>query len=248
MKRIALIVALIAFAGLARATETTDMVPSSAPASRVAVGTESGTTWTGNDASNPLYCSITSGGFSSSGLATTAKQDTGNTSLGSIDTKLSSQATAANQTTTNTEIGATNETASTTDTATSGLNGRLQRIAQRITSLLTTQTDGTQLVKGIPAPCASAPLTKLYQTTASRRSMTISLGATYTWAVVTNLDTAKQVGIRLNASDTDPYIIPSGASMPTIYPAAGVANLYVDTNTSPASGGSTTYLSIYACQ
>ena len=108
-------------------------------------------------------------------------------------------------------------------------------------------TDGTQVVKGIPAPCASAPLTKLYQTTASRRSMTVSLGATYTWAVVTNLDTAKQVGIRLNASDTDPYVIPSGASMPTIYPAAGVANLYVDTSTTPTSGGSTTYLSIYAC-
>lgn len=159
----------------------------------------------------------------------------------------SGAATAANQTTTNTALGATNETAASTDTATSGINGRLQRIAQRLTSLISATTDGTQLVKGIPAPCASAPLTKLYQTTASRRSMTISLGATYTWAVVTNLDTAKQVGIRLNASDTDPYIIPSGASMPTIYPAAGVANLYADTNTTPASGGSTTYLSIYAC-
>lgn len=33
-------------------------------------------------------------------------------------------------------IGATNETAPTTDTASSGLNGRLQRIAQRITSLI----------------------------------------------------------------------------------------------------------------
>lgn len=34
-------------------------------------------------------------------------------------------------------LGATNETASTSDTATSGLNGRLQRIAQRLTSLIT---------------------------------------------------------------------------------------------------------------
>lgn len=38
--------------------------------------------------------------------------------------------------TTNTEIGATNETAASTDTATAGLNGRLQRIAQRLTTLL----------------------------------------------------------------------------------------------------------------
>jgi hypothetical protein len=35
-----------------------------------------------------------------------------------------------------TEIGATNETAASTDTATAGLNGRLQRIAQRLTSLI----------------------------------------------------------------------------------------------------------------
>lgn len=34
------------------------------------------------------------------------------------------------------EIGATNETAPASDTATSGLNGRLQRIAQRLTSLI----------------------------------------------------------------------------------------------------------------
>lgn len=35
-----------------------------------------------------------------------------------------------------TNIGATNETAASSDTATSGLNGRLQRIAQRLTSLI----------------------------------------------------------------------------------------------------------------
>ncbi len=93
------------------------------------------------------------------GAATEAKQDTGNTSLSSIDTKLTSQATAANQTSTNTKldtiitnttslataanqaadailIGAVTETAPASDTASSGLNGRLQRIAQRLTSLL----------------------------------------------------------------------------------------------------------------
>jgi hypothetical protein len=52
-------------------------------------------------------------------------------------------ASAANQTTqitaanlTNTEIGALTETAPASDTASSGLNGRLQRIAQRLTSLI----------------------------------------------------------------------------------------------------------------
>ncbi len=37
---------------------------------------------------------------------------------------------------TNSSLGLTNETAASTDTATSGINGRLQRIAQRITSLI----------------------------------------------------------------------------------------------------------------
>lgn len=45
-------------------------------------------------------------------------------------------ATSAIQTTTETLIGAVVETAPVTDTASSGLNGRLQRIAQRITSLI----------------------------------------------------------------------------------------------------------------
>jgi hypothetical protein len=44
------------------------------------------------------------------------------------------QITAANLT--NTRIGAVDETAAASDTATSGLNGRLQRIAQRLTSLI----------------------------------------------------------------------------------------------------------------
>jgi hypothetical protein len=45
-------------------------------------------------------------------------------------------ASAANQTTLNTYTGALTETAPGTDTASSGLNGRLQRIAQRLTSLI----------------------------------------------------------------------------------------------------------------
>lgn len=45
-------------------------------------------------------------------------------------------ASAANQTTLNTEVGIVTETAPASDTASSGLNGRLQRIAQRVTSLI----------------------------------------------------------------------------------------------------------------
>jgi hypothetical protein len=49
---------------------------------------------------------------------------------------LASGATAANQSTLNTRIGDVTETAPSTDTGSSGLNGRLQRIAQRLTSLI----------------------------------------------------------------------------------------------------------------
>jgi hypothetical protein len=48
------------------------------------------------------------------------------------------------QDTSNTRIGDLTETAPATDTASSGLNGRLQRIAQRITSMFTALTDGSQ--------------------------------------------------------------------------------------------------------
>lgn len=52
-------------------------------------------------------------------------------------------ATEGTQNTQNTRIGDLTETAPGTDTASSGLNGRLQRIAQRITSLITALTDRT---------------------------------------------------------------------------------------------------------
>lgn len=45
-------------------------------------------------------------------------------------------ATPTRQDTTNTELGIVTETAPATDTASSGLNGRLQRIAQRLTSII----------------------------------------------------------------------------------------------------------------
>lgn len=77
-----------------------------------------------------------------SGASTGAKQDTGNASLSSIDTKLTDNATQTTLATRlsesdfDTKTGALTETAPATDTASSGLNGRLQRIAQRLTSLI----------------------------------------------------------------------------------------------------------------
>jgi hypothetical protein len=97
------------------------------------------------------------------GYATSANQTTGNTSIGSIDTKTPAlgQALAAGsvpvvlpvaqittltppaaitgyatETTLGSGLGAVTETAPSTDTASSGVNGRLQRLAQKLTSLI----------------------------------------------------------------------------------------------------------------
>jgi hypothetical protein len=67
-------------------------------------------------------------------LATGAKQDTGNVSLATIAGK--DFATAAKQDGQSVLLGPVTETAPATDIASSGLNGRLQRVAQRITSLI----------------------------------------------------------------------------------------------------------------
>ncbi len=132
-------------------------------------GTNSGDVDTGN----PLPVVQTGTPGLPTGAAMAAKQDTGNTSLGSIDTKLPSQGQAlaaasipvvlpadqitaltppaaitgfATETTLgevlttsdfDTKTGSLTETAPASDTASSGVNGRLQRIAQRITSLIT---------------------------------------------------------------------------------------------------------------
>lgn len=76
-----------------------------------------------------------------SGAATEAKQDTQITEAQSSNTKLDTIiakdfATSAKQDAEAVLIGAVTETAPVNDTASSGLNGRLQRIAQRITSLI----------------------------------------------------------------------------------------------------------------
>jgi hypothetical protein len=76
---------------------------------------------------------VSSGGSVRTGGATLYFNDAFSSSSGGGGT---SDATAANQTTLNTEVGGLTETAPASDTASSGLNGRLQRIAQRVTSLI----------------------------------------------------------------------------------------------------------------
>lgn len=64
----------------------------------------------------------------------TPRYDSTGAQQATIDT--TGLATSALQTTLNTEVGIVTETAPANDTASSGLNGRLQRIAQRLTSLM----------------------------------------------------------------------------------------------------------------
>lgn len=65
------------------------------------------------------------------GLATEAKQDTGNTSLGNIDTNLGAKADAS----------------ATTDTGTFSLISLFKRLLEKTTTLISTLTDGTQKTK-----------------------------------------------------------------------------------------------------
>ena len=63
MKAIRMAVLLMVVATAARGAETSSMVSERySAATRCAIGTESGTTWTGNDADHPIYCATPSGG------------------------------------------------------------------------------------------------------------------------------------------------------------------------------------------
>lgn len=77
-----------------------------------------------------------SGTVGVTGVATASNQASELTKLDSLITNTGSNATAANQSTELTRLGDVTEAAPASDTASSGLNGRLQRIAQRITTLI----------------------------------------------------------------------------------------------------------------
>lgn len=67
-------------------------------------------------------------------------------------------ASAANQVTGNAAIGATNEAAAGTDTATSGLNGLLKRLLQRITRMFGTDTTVTPAAVALSASTSAVLL------------------------------------------------------------------------------------------
>lgn len=107
-------------------------------------------------------------------------------------------ASAANQTTqitaanlTNTNLGGVTETAPATDTASSGLNGRLQRIAQRLTSLIA-QLPATLGIKTSALSLSVAPssdgtfLVAGATATRTNQSGTIAAGGTAQTAIASN--------------------------------------------------------------
>lgn len=88
-------------------------------------------------------------------LATHVKQDVGNVSLDSIDTKLSSQATAAKQDTGNTSLGlidvnlgAKADASATTDIGTFSLIALFKRLLEKLTAKITVVVDSSALPTG----------------------------------------------------------------------------------------------------
>lgn len=110
--------------------------------------TDSTSAWTSVSLLKGLYATLTGAGITVTGVSTAARQDTGNATLTAIDGHVDGLETLVTSSNTKLDtlhtdiaatevlVGAVGETAPASDTASSGLNGRLQRIAQRITSLI----------------------------------------------------------------------------------------------------------------
>jgi hypothetical protein len=117
-------------------------------------------------------------------------------------------ASAANQTlqltqatTTNTNLGPVTETAPTTDTASSGLNGRLQRLAQRITSLIALLPTALGAGGGLKVDGSGTalPVSGTVAASGVATGAIVDLGTTITDAAATNVveDTTAKTGIGL---------------------------------------------------
>lgn len=167
-----------------------------------------------------------------SGAATSALQTTGNSSLSSIDTKLSSQATAANQASELTLIGAVVETAPASDTASSGLNGRLQRIAQRLTSLiaLLPSSLGTKTAANSLAVTLSSDGTVPLPTGAATSALQTT-GNTSLSSLVTNLGAVADASVSNPASSAS--VIAALKGLMTLITSTNTKLDTLETNTSP---------------
>lgn len=127
------------------------------------------------------------------GVATAANQTTGNSSLSTVASNTTGVALATNQTAQSTLLGAVTETAPASDTASSGLNGRLQRIAQRLTTLITSGLAITGVVSTKTPLTANSPFavsvgvtsTTFLASNASRKglSVTNTSAATISFAI-----------------------------------------------------------------
>lgn len=98
------------------------------------------------------------------------------------------------------KIGAITETAPGTDTASSGLNGRLQRIAQRITSLLgVVATEATLATRATEATLA----TRASETTLATRATEATLATRASESTLATRATEATLSTRLSESDFD---------------------------------------------
>lgn len=207
------------------------------------------------DATKGLAVDLTNSGLPT-GIASSANQSTANTSLASIDTKtpalgqasasasvpvvlpvaqittltpppaITGFATDSNLTTTNTEIGVLTETAPASDTASSGLNGRLQRIAQRLTSLITALGSPFQAGGALGAGSAIIGKVGIDQTTPGTTN-----GVQVNAALPTGTNSIGQVTANAGANlNTSALALETGGNLATIV---------TNTNKIPSKGAAT---------
>lgn len=208
-----------------------------------------------------------------SGAATSAKQDTGNTSLASLDSKTPAlgQALAAasvpvvltaaqvstltppaaitgflTESDFDAKVGSLTETAPATDTASSGLNGRLQRIAQRLSSLIALlptalgaggglKVDGSGTA--LPVSAASLPLPSGAATEATLATLKASLSVAAIQATASGDTTLIASGTRklkrIEASNSHASTaLTVGLKVPSINSGSTFGKKYL-----PAAGG-----------
>lgn len=106
-------------------------------------------------------------------------------------------ASATNQVTGNTRIGDVAETAPASDTASSGLNGRLQRIAQRLTALIALLPASL----GSKAASASLSIVDAALDTGTDRSSSVTTGGTAQALAASNTARRSLTGQNISSGD-----------------------------------------------
>jgi len=139
------------------------------------------------------------------------------------------------QTDFDTKTGSLTETAPATDTASSGVNGRLQRIAQRLTTLITgplpvsqsgtwTVQQGTPPWSEFPTPQASGGYTTFHLVSAGSTNATSikgSAGQLYCWYIYNSNAAARKVALHNTAGTPTAG---SGVAISFVIPPSSGAN------------------------